>query len=207
MDKVVDTVDSIFRNLILFLHYVFPPIVGFFVVFVVCDCDYDGILEILAFANSHMTLSLLIIVALGITVYHIHRAAIHHIFAVAIMSIVKKNCKSDIKIIDLYFARWTRRDSVKCKEEYKDLQTFQKAKDAHAIQKALDIANAGVHFIYCSCWSAIVWYCVFYLVSSEDERVHPFFFLLAILGLVVIAIIGEFWTAYFDLKAYEKYNR
>jgi hypothetical protein len=135
-----------------------------------------------------------IVISLGLIIYHVHRAVFHHIPSFIIMSIVRRSFREP-KIRDLNFARWIRRNAVRDNDE---------CKEAQVIQKALDIANAGTHFLYCSGLSAIVWY-FFYKSTIKDSDSSEYSWLITIL-LFAAAIAGEFWTALHDLKAYKDYS-
>jgi hypothetical protein len=193
MVDVDKTVNSFSKNIISLLHYVFPPIVGLLIVYVGYECDIKNINKYLPKTALQGVVVLFVIIALGLTIYHIHRALVHHIPLLIIRFFAKnmfeKNSRP--KNFETNFARWIRRGSDK---------------DGHAVQKALDLANAGGHFLYCSCWSAIIWLIILKNALSAGSLVSPCLFWFMTGGLLFAAISGEIWTTWYDHKAYMAYN-
>jgi hypothetical protein len=217
MSDISDTVDSFSRNLISLLRYIFPPIIGFLVFLIGYGCELDELNNYEPLTISHISLMLLVAIASGLFVYHIHRAVIHHLFSIPTLFIarvlIKKVWWGTPTFCDLNFARWIRRGEKDDKESKSD-------KDARLVQKTLDVANAATHFLFCSSWSAVMWLSVFHfgfkqtapdnpsdnIVFCKGSMVNPEFFWVAFAMLIVAGLIGESWTSFYDVKAYERSN-
>jgi hypothetical protein len=200
MVDVADTVDSLSRNITLLLRYVFPPIVGFLIVFVGYSCELDEMNKCSSFTGVHVFLMLLVLIALGLIVFHLHWSFLHFFIELVIVKIVQSIVLKGFRkpsMCDIRFARWNRRVPVR---------DDGKRKEAHEIQKFMDLTSTGGHFLYCSGYSALMWFGIFSFGLNKGSLTNKSFFWTVTIILFVIAIFSEFWTTKNDLIAYKKYN-
>lgn len=191
-DFLSKTLESLFGDLLLVLHYLLPPVVGILVIWFASENRaFETSVQLLLGFHHWSWLGALVFVASGFLVYHVHRSILHVPFGFVAMSLWRCSFKTPT-LIDLEFARWIRRSA-------------RLGTPTRSVQSALDHANAGVHFLYCSCWASFLWRVILLAHPETSLQIRDYWFWWSTIVLLAVAFAGELWTANRDLGAFRRF--
>jgi hypothetical protein len=153
----------------------------------IADKNHDAVRGAIAFAwpsGAPAWAIPLLLAALGLFTYFIHRTATHPLVLCAIRKTKGKTWPSDV---DLLFDRASRRGAPEHSE-------------ARSVQSSLDVMNASIHFLYCSTLSALLLAAALCAVPEASWQPQPWWWA-AVFVPAILAIIGDVRASDYDVQA------
>ena len=169
------------------LKYFLAPVVGLVTVLLLYEKKYADYVNLLSNKES-LGMVVILLSALGITVYYFHRT-IHPLFSIVIFEFISEKKPTRDELV---FGRWERRG-------------FPAGTLEKSVQSALDESNVATHFFYCSFWSSLIIACIYFLCGTNlPTDLNPFIFF--VVGYFIIAFLADYQMTNWDLKAYKRFQ-